>query len=625
MKKIPFEFDFFNSSKVRKSGFDENINSFGYSDLTNSYKNKLDTFNISESQKLWNLTAFVCLILVVGIIFILKAFNLQIILGEKYLSLSHANNTRYAQIQADRGVIYDRNGEVLTRNKPAFSIEMNTMYCAQLNVCDITIHQIESLLNKSLPEAYLAAKNRKQVIIIDKGLQKEAVIPIENKLATLPGVVVTVQPLRDYLYPTSFAHVLGYVGLDEKSLQPIYVGKAGIEKTYDTYIRGLPGEKIIQVDSTGQSYKTVAEQSPLPGKNIHTYLDMRIQNAAFALLKQKVDDHKATAGVVVAQDPKTGGVIAMVSYPSFDSNKISYGMSDKEMDDLLAAGNYPFFNRAISGAYPPGSTFKLVTASAALEERVINEHTIIFDPGYLQVGAYIFKNWKPGGHGDVNLVKALQVSNDTYFYTVGGGHNDIKGLGIAKLSAWAKKFGYGSLTGVDMEGEVSGNMPNGQDRDWYLGDTFITAIGQGDVLSTPLQVNNATTYFANGGYLIKPKIVKSIDGVGDLPNVILAQSLVNPNNYELVREGMKAVAAPGGTAYPLFDFPQKHNGIELAAKTGTSEFKDAKGEDKTHAWLTVFGPYKDTSIVLTVFLEGGGAGSDDASPIARQLMDIWFK
>jgi len=226
-------------------------------------------------------------------------------------------------------------------------------------------------------------------------------------------------------------------------------------------------------------------------------------------------------------------------------------------------------------------------------------------------------------------VKALQVSNDTYFYTIGGGHNNIGGLGIQKLAEWANKFGYGKLTGIDLNGELPGNMPDGTARAWYLGDTFITTIGQGDVLSTPLQVNNVTSYFANGGYLYEPKVVESIDGISGNKPKIINEKLTNYEIYDLVREGMAAVAAPGGTAYPLFDFPQKHSGVVLAAKTGTSEFTNPQGEDKTHAWLTVFGPYNegkyDSTIALTIFLESGGAGSDDATPIARELMDIWFK
>lgn len=628
MKKLPLDIDQFNPGIFRRN-IDAFKDVFGYSDLSNNLPRKLSFYNLSHNYKLWHAMFFVCLVITTSLIFITRAFTLQVLKGEKYETLSKSNNTRYAQIQAERGVIYSREGEVLVRNKPAFSIELNTMYCRQLNICESTLYEVEKIQNKSLPEAYLDLKNRKQVIVIEKGLTKEEVLPIESKLASFPGLVVSVQPLRDYRFPESFAHVLGYVGLDDTNLQPRYVGKAGIEESYDERLRGIPGERVIQVDSSGESYKVIAEQNAFPGKNIHTYLNLDLQNKAYDLVKQKVLEGKAMAGVVVAQDPQTGGVIALVSYPTFDSSKLSYGMTAGEMDALLKAGNYPFFNRAISAVYPPGSTFKMVTASAALMEGVVTERTSVFDPGYIQVGSYIFRNWKAGGHGDVNLVRALQVSNDTYFYTVGGGHGDIGGLGIQKLSLWANKFGYGHLTGIDIEGELPGNIPDGTARAWYLGDTYITAIGQGDTLSTPLQVNNVTTYFANGGTLFAPRIVESIDGVNLPKTNVIAKDLTDSKSYDLVREGMAAVAAPGGTAYPLFDFPIKHNGIALAAKTGTSEYTAPDGTDKTHAWLTAFGPYSssdyDASIALTVFLEGGGAGSDDATPIARELMDLWFK
>jgi penicillin-binding protein 2 len=628
MRRLPFDIDQFNP-KVFRRDMNSIRDSFGFSDLSNSLPKKLQSFELSEQYKQWHVMFFSFVVIVTTLIFITRAFSLQVLTGEKYVALSKSNNTRYAQIQAERGVIYSREGNVLVRNKPAFSVELNTMYCNELDICESTIYELEKILNKSLPEAYLDLAARKQIIVVEKGLSKDEVLPIESKLSAFPGLVVTVQPLRDYPYSEAFAHVLGYVGLDSKSLQPRYVGKAGLEEYYDEAIRGIPGERVIQVDSAGESYKIIAEQNAFPGKNIHTYLNLEIQNKAYELIKQKVLEGKATAGVAVAQDPQTGGVIALVSYPTYDSEKMSYGMTNLEMDELLKAGNYPFFNRAISAVYPPGSTFKMVTASGALTEKVITPHTIIFDPGYVQVGSYIFRNWKLDGHGDVNLIKALQVSNDTYFYSVGGGHNNIKGLGIEKLALWAKKFGYGKNTGVDLVGELPGHMPDGTGRDWYLGDTYITSIGQGDVLSTPLQVNNVTTYFANGGILYEPKIVESIDGLSTTSAPVIAENLTDTEIYTLVREGMAAVAAPGGTAYPFFDFPQKHNGVVLAAKTGTSEFTDPQGEEKTHAWITAFGPYTkgdyNSTIAVTVFLEGGGAGSDDATPIAREMLDIWFK
>jgi penicillin-binding protein 2 len=266
----------------------------------------------------------------------------------------------------------------------------------------------------------------------------------------------------------------------------------------------------------------------------------------------------------------------------------------------------------------------------------VDKNTIIIDPGYVLVNGFRFNNWKLEGHGEVNIVRALQVSNDTFFYTVGGGYGSVRGVGIESLYNWARRFGIGVPTGIDLSNEEAGYMPNGTKGEWYLGNTFITAIGQGQVLTTPLQMNVVTGYFANGGKIMKPQIVKSIKGVKQFEPKIISQGLINTKNYDIIREGLNKAVLPGGTGYPLFDFSQRHNGIQLGGKTGTSEFIAKDGKPSTHAWFTVFGPYnapntsinpagQNKPIALTVFLEGGGAGSDDASPIAKELLDLWFQ
>ena len=261
-------------------------------------------------------------------------------------------------------------------------------------------------------------------------------------------------------------------------------------------------------------------------------------------------------------------------------------------------------------------------ASAVLEEGIVSPYFTINDPGYISVRGYTFRNWKLDGHGEVDLLRAIQVSNDTYFYTVGGGYGGVEGLGIDRIEEWSKKFGFGEKTGIDINGEVSGFVPNGEYKDWYLGDTYITSIGQGDFLATPLQTNMVTSYFANGRELLKPQIVKEAGGKA-YEKKVLARDLVSQRTLGFVREGLRQAVSPGGTGYPVFDFPDVY-GVELAGKTGTSEYIAPNGEEKTHAWFTVWGPLEDAEIVLTVFLEGGGGGSDDAAPIARSLLDYWF-
>jgi len=588
---------------------------------------------LSSTRKVWYSLAFVFVAVGVAVFFLAKAFSLQVIGGETNYALSTQNRIRKFSILPERGVIYDRNGNILVRNKPAFSIEMNTEICSLggrfPNLCKDVVHKLSEYLEVDYDKTSKDIDVGKSSIILSTGLEKDHILKLEANLGQLPSISIVTSPQRDYLFKNAYAHLIGYVGSGD-TLFPTIVGKSGIEESYNTSLSGLPGSRVVQVDSTGSVVKQLSEEKAIPGKDVTLYLDLALQKKAYELLEKTVEEKKAAGGAIVAQNPQDGSILALVSYPSFDPDKLSTGISVSELTRLNTDMRFPFFNRALSGTYPPGSTFKLVTGAAALSEGYVTENTTIFDPGYISVSGYTFRNWKLSGHGDVNFRKALQVSNDTYFYTVGGGYGDVKGLGIANLYKWARKFGYGTLTNIDIEGEVKGYMPDGLSRAWYLGDTYITSIGQGDVLSTPLQVNNATTYFANGGVLYRPRIVKSIFGEKETASEVISKDLVSQKIYDLVRDGMYMVTISGGTAYPFFDFPEKHGGMLVAGKTGTSEYNDSKGEAKTHALFTVFGPYdpkgeEKATIALTVFVEGGGGGADDAAPIARQLLDLWFK
>lgn len=596
-----------------------------FSNILSKYVSNFAVKDFDSKLKKRNLLLFLVTGLISFIVILVRLSNIQIIHSGYYNSMAANNKTRHAVLIPERGVIYSSDKKILARNSPSFVVEMNTFACGN-SLCKSVASRLAELIPDKIDIKKLEANidSRAPLIIAASNLEKESALKVEANLYQLPGISVAVYPKRDYVYPEVLSHVLGYVGFDDVNLTPKIVGKTGVEEAYNAYLTGIAGNIISEVDSTGLKYNVVAREDSLPGRNISVWLNAELSQKAYEVLKKIVDDKKATGGVVVAQDPSTGGILAMVSYPTFDANKMSSGMSFNDYQKLINDPAHPFFNRAISAAYPPGSTFKMVPASAALTEGIVTQHTTVNDPGYIQVGSYIFRNWKLSGHGEVDILRALQVSNDTYFYTLGGGHAGIKGLGIEKLHAWANKFGYGEKTGIDISGEVAGNMPDGEARAWYLGDTFITAIGQGDVLATPLQVNNVTNYFANGGYLYSPRIVKEIEGVKPPEPGILASNLTSKSTYDIVREGMRRAVSPGGTGYPVFDFPQKKS-VVLAGKTGTSEYINSEGKPATHAWFTVFGPFEKPTISLTVFLEGGGAGSDDAGPVARQLLDVWFK
>jgi penicillin-binding protein 2 len=580
------------------------------------------------------------LALIVGLVYLVligRAISIQVSNTSKYLSLAEKNRIREFSILPGRGLIYDRNGNVIVRNKPTFSIELNTLICT--DACDTSISNVKKYLSLDDEARILSELAEKRTnILLATGVEKESVLTLEANIDEMPGVSIETAPARDYLYGDAFAHLLGYVGLGD-TLTPTIVGKTGVEEFYDQYLSGVSGNKVVQVDSAGTKYSLITYKDPLPGKNVELFVDYGLQQKAYELLKQKIEeaDSDADAGAIVAQNPIDGSILALVSYPSFDPNKLSSGISHEELERLNTDPTYPFYNRAISAAYPPGSTFKLVTASAVLMSKVADAYTTITDNGFIQVGSFIFRNWNTSGHGAVDMVRALQVSNDTYFYIMGGGYGGVGGLGIQRLSTWAKLLGYDALTGIDMNGEVPGYMPDGTTREWYLGDDYISAIGQGDILATPLQVNNMTTYFANGGYLFKPRIVKRIDGVGDTEVEVIAQNLIDKEDYDLIRRGVHLASSPGGTAYPLYDVPLKY-GVEVAGKTGTSEYIDKDGTARTHAWYTMFAPYfesaddqaranpiNDKPITITVFLEGGGGGSDDAAPLARELLGYWLE
>lgn len=538
-----------------------------------------------------------CAIFLFFLLFV-KLATLTLLEGGRYRGLSEGNHIREVKIGAPRAVIYDRNGTPLVRNIPEF---------------------------------------------IDPSGERF----FETKPATATSVLQS-SVARYYIYEQSTAHALGYTGevtQDElKSFQnsdtystggllpgDIY-GKAGIEKSYDSQIRGKAGKELLEVDALGQVVRRLGSVDPVAGRPLTLSIDIGLHLLARELLGQN-------KGAVVATSPKTGEVYLLYSSPSFDPNAFVTG---KHLEEIFQDPNMVLFNRAIAGLYPPGSTFKIVTALAALSTGVITKETEIEDTGILQVGAFSFGNWYFSQYGKkegmVDIVKGIKRSNDIFFYKVG------ELLGIDRLAAFAKRLGFGSSVGIDIPGEARGLMPDQKwmkdvrGQPWYLGNTYHVAIGQGDILATPLQVNAWTNIVANGGILCTPHLVQ---GKGTTcKNFNLDREIVS-----LVKQGMKEACSPGGTGWPLFNFKidnaqltvdnrnffeapestisaRKFVSIPTACKTGTSEFGDPKG--RTHAWFTIFAPVEDPQITVTVLVEGGGEGSNIAAPIAKKILEKWF-
>lgn len=547
------------------------------------------------------------LLLFFGII-VARLFYLQILQNSYYKGLSDQNRTRTTTIAAPRGIILDRFGRPLVANSPSYKI---------INGKEVTL-----LTN-------------------DQGLKLMA-----------NGKNVESDVVRDYLYKNAFAHVLGYVGQisENESILPEFsnyaltdfVGKIGLEKQYEKILHGTNGREIYEVNSNGVKLRDLGTDAPIPGANLNTTLDRDIGVS----VEKAVDAAKIAHGAVVVSNPADGGILAMYSAPSFDPNLFTHSKGYQASGNyhdvssiLLDGAGQPLLDRAMGGSYPPGSTFKLVSATAALENGAITPTTEIEDTGILKVGDFSFGNWYflqyGRKEGSLNVVGAIKRSNDIFFYKA------AEKTGVDKVSAWARKFGLGSKTGIDLPAEASGTVPTVEWKEktigeqWYLGDTYNYGIGQGYLLTTPLQVNMFTDVFASQGKLFKPHLI-----LGD--NKIVRQNFIGKQNIDLVREGMAEACDTGGVAWPLFNFKVKNSHlkidninyfpvasasadyvhVKLACKTGTAEIGGA--DTKPHAWITVFAPFVNPEIAVTVLVENGGEGSSIAGPIAKQILTDYF-
>jgi penicillin-binding protein 2 len=574
----------------------------------------------------------------VGIfILVVRLFSLTIIDGYRFRALADENRTRELVRHAPRGILYDRTGKPLVENIPRFRL---------LSPCE------------SKPEDLCITK-----ITQAEGEKMQA-------QGLPPKHFLEIEYLRKYLYPEATAHVVGYTGeLNAQELEDEYyqlrkyqrgdqLGRTGAETVFEERLRGRNGRELIEVDATGRILRVLGRDTELSGEDITLSID--------AELSQIVADSfpKNKRGAVIVSKPETGEVLAMYSQPTFSLNKFSLGMSQDEYSALITNADRPLFNRAIGGVYPPASTYKIVVSWAALEEGVIEKNTKIEDTGVITIGLFKFHNWYFTQYGKtdgmVDVVRALAHSNDIFYYKVG------EMMGITKLREWSRKLGIGTRLGIQLPGEAEGLLP-GPDwknnqfvskddiqfkrNEWYVGDTYHMSIGQGYLLTTPLQVNAWTDAIANGGFFCNPTILK-IHGKHD-PRTCRHVPL-QEETKKLLYQGMVEACEEGGTGWPLFNYQvkvekeiqtasgsssiQTTKRIPVACKTGTAEF--GHPQNKTHAWFTVLAPVptdyagvqqSDTTVVtgeseiaITVLIEEGGEGSTDAAPVAKKILDYWF-
>ena len=595
-------------------------------------------FKAKEKKIDFKLLFLILFLIFFGLSF--RAFHLQVVNSEYWKDLASGNRLRRLYSVPARGLIVDRKGNNLVFNELGFSLVIAPLDFPQEDEEKEKIYfEVKEKLNldiKQEVEKLLDYQTQEELTIPLNIKQTEALV-LKEKWSGFSGVNIEERPKR--VYEENSAHILGYLGkIEEKEWEEYkkknhllfeWVGKEGLEKEYQDDLRGEPGVREVEVDVKGHIKKTLAKRKALPGKSLKLYLDLDLQKKAKEVLARKLEELNLKKGVVVALDAKTGGVLALVSLPDYDSNY--FVSSDREkLNEILQSEDRPLFNRALSGTYPSGSTIKPIVALGALKEGIVSALSSILCKGELEVPnqydpsiIYHYKDWTT--HGIVDVRKAIAASCNVFFYTIGGGFQGIPGLGLERLTKYFKLFGLGQPTGIDLPQEGSGLVPTAEwkmknkKEPWYLGDTYHLSIGQGDLLVTPIQVARYTMAIANFGKLYHPHLVQEIlDFSGKRVKEFLPQGPqldIPPENFQIVREGMRQ-AVLSGSAQALKDLK-----ISSAAKTGTAE--NPAESQEPFSWFTCFAPFEDPEIVLTVLIEQGGEGYKSAQPVAKEILSWW--
>jgi len=589
-----------------------------------------------KSEKLLDYPFFLpLLLLVIFTLFflVLRLSSLQLVNGEKNLAFSESNRIRKERIKPQRGLILDRSGSILARNLPTFSIVYNPQFCPS-GSCDLK--PLERLENfAEVKEKYEKNKATLAPFVLVGNLSRDEILAIGN-LDSYAYLQTDSDQVRSYPYGALFSHIVGYLGEASKeelsSRDDLFladlVGKSGIERVYDRDLQGTFGYNLIEVDAAQSQRRFLSRRESLSGRSLILTLNKDLQEVSSNALESAEKQSGGCCGVVIVEDVRSGAILSFVSHPSFDANIFSSKRANKEFAALSANKDLPFFNRAVSGSFPPGSVFKPVIAAAALSEKIITKNTILLAPGSLNIGSFIYGDWKREGHGLINIESALSQSADTFFYQIGGGFEGLKGLGPDNIAKYARLFGFGQPTFIDLPEENPGLVPDPgwklkvTGENWYLGNTYHYSIGQGDLLVTPLQIAQMTTAIANGGVIFKPYLLsKIVDDDGQVfyegKGSMIREKFVDSEVLKIVRSGMGKAAQPGGTAYPFFGFK-----VKVGAKTGTAE---PGGEVKPHAWFTVFAPFDNPEVAVTVLVEYGGQGADIAAPVARKVLEKYFE
>jgi penicillin-binding protein 2 len=668
----------------------------------------------------WRFLVFYAVMAGIFSFYLLRLFNLQIVRGAEFHTRAEDNRTSTISVQTNRGIIYDRNGYVLARNVASYNIVITPAYLPSDNGAVQEIYrQLSTLIDVPVSSGVVDAETAKtfkpcqttlgltQIVYIwDNFKPYEAVgvkcnvdqsiaMVVQEKSSNWPGVTVQIVPVRDY--PTGWltSEIIGFLGPIPASEQQHFidlgfvpgrdkVGYAGVENSLQEILSGKNGLRTVEVDVAGQVYQDIQKPvDPVPGENVRLTIDTRLQVAAKTALindiqawNNKFGYDKYTGGVVIAMNPKTGEILSMVSYPTYENNRMAQVIPSYYYEQLMADPQRPLFNQAISSEVPPGSVFKMGTALGILNEGVVTPTQLINDPGKITIlekfspndpGRTIdYVNWSykttGAGLGELDYLHGIAQSDDVYFYKVGGGFPPEVpvGLGIWRIGEYAKALGYGQISGIELPGEATGLIPDPNwkrvniGENWSTGDTYISTIGQGYVLATPLQVLDSIATIANDGKHMQPTLVKDIlDSEGNVIKpfkpVQLWDITVDPkiaifdaNNFDtgkkktvapwviqLAKQGMQMVVSEG-TAMTVF----AGDSIQSAGKTGTAEYCDNVAQAKNlchpgawpaHAWYVGYAPYDNPEIAVVAFVYNGDEGATVAAPIVKKVLDAYFE
>jgi len=581
-------------------------------------------FEVPLQEKVLKLFLFFTLFLI--LVIFTKTFQFQVVEGKNLSALAERNKFIIRQIQAERGVIYDKDLNQLVFNQPSFDL-----ICRKNNfpkeeekreeilreIAEITGKEFESLKEK-------IEKSKDSSVVISENLDHQTLIILETKIKELTGFQIENNTVRDYLDGAVFSHLIGY----KRKTGEL----TGLEEFYNEILIEKPGEILTERNAEGNFISEEISKVPESGNSLVLWLDSGLQKKIEEELKKRLKETGAEAGTVVALDPKTGGVLSLVSVPSFDNNLFSKGMSDEEWEQINNNPLNPLFNQAISGEYPTGSNIKPLTAAAALEEKIISPEKKINCLGEINVPdfwnpekTWEYKDWKV--HGWTDMRKAIAESCNVYFYTIGGGYEDQEGLGPTRIKKYLELFGWGEKTGIDLPGEVKGFIPDPswkkevKGENWLDGDTYHLSIGQGYLGITPLQMAVSFVPIANDGKLFRPQIVKEIidkdkNLIKEIKPEIIREEFIKSENLKVVREGMKQ-AVTNGTATGWLD----QLNVSTACKTGSAQTEKKGILDN---WITVFAPYDDPQIVLTIMIKDVKEGQSVTQPLAQRILEWYF-